>query len=199
MSVNKRFKHFTVTVEHDEHPINPREFNEYLATMTCFHNRYMLGDSHTMSPDALRNHIEQPEVVSLPLYLYDHSGLTMNTTGFVCRWDSGQVGRIHATYDRIREWYGVEEVTPEVIERAYESMRNEVAEYDRYLTGDLYAVIVTKKEYDAERNEVIETCIHSCGGFESVEDAVEDAIQYVDEETATALKAEFLTTATSTV
>ena len=28
----------------------------------------------------------------LPLYLYDHSGITMNTTGFSCPWDSGQVG-----------------------------------------------------------------------------------------------------------
>lgn len=30
----------------------------------------------------------------LPLYLYDHSGITMNTTGFSCPWDSGQVGWI---------------------------------------------------------------------------------------------------------
>ena len=26
-----------------------------------------------------------------PLYLYDHGGITMNTTGFSCSWDSGQV------------------------------------------------------------------------------------------------------------
>ena len=32
----------------------------------------------------------------LPLYLYDHSGITMNTTGFSCPWDSGQVGWIYA-------------------------------------------------------------------------------------------------------
>jgi hypothetical protein len=193
MTIEKRFKHFTVTVENDEHPINPREFNENMSSMTCFHGRYALGDSHTMSPDALREYIQQPEVVSLPLYLYDHSGITMNTVGFACRFDSGQVGRIHATYDRIREWYGVDEVTPEVVERAKNTMRNEVAEYDRYLTGELYAVIVCQKEYDAERNEVVETCIHSCGGFYNETDAIEDAIQYVDEETATALKAEFMT------
>jgi hypothetical protein len=193
MSIEKRFKHFTVNVEHDEHPINPREFNENMSSMTAFHYHYALGDAHTYSPESLDKHIESSEVVSLPLYLYDHSGITMNTTGFECRWDSGQVGYIHATYDRIRAWYGVEEVTPEVIERAKNTMRNEVAEYDRYLTGEVYAVIVCKKEYDAERNEVIQTCIHSCGGFERVEDAIEDAIQYVDEETATALKEEFLT------
>ena len=193
MSIEKRFKNFAVTVEHDEHPMNPREFGDHMSSMTCFHGRYALGDSHTMSPDALREYIQQSEVVSLPLYLYDHSNLTVNTTGFACRWDSGQIGRIHATHDRIREWYGVQEVTEEVIERAKNTMRNEVAEYDRYLSGEQYAVIVCQKEYDAERNEVVETCIHSCGGFESVEDAIEDAIQYVDEETATALKEEYLT------
>ncbi|CAB4142690.1 hypothetical protein UFOVP451_40 [uncultured Caudovirales phage] len=199
MIIEKRFKHFTVTVEHDEHPTNPREFNESMSSMICFHNRnyILLGDNHTMSPDALREHIKREDVVSLPLYLYDHSGITINTTGFACKWDSGQVGRICATYDRIREWYGVEEVTPEVIERAHQTMRSEVAEYDRYLTGEVYAVIVRKKEYNAERNEVIETCIHSCGGFYEVADAIEDAIQYVDEETATALKAEFLTPVTA--
>ncbi len=35
--------------------------------------------------------------VILPLYLYDHSGITMNTSGFHCNWDSGQVGWIYAS------------------------------------------------------------------------------------------------------
>lgn len=33
----------------------------------------------------------------LPLYLYDHSGITMSTTSFNDRWDSGQVGYIYAS------------------------------------------------------------------------------------------------------
>ena len=36
--------------------------------------------------------VEQMDgMVILPLYLYDHSGITMNTCGFSCPWDSGQV------------------------------------------------------------------------------------------------------------
>ena len=43
----------------------------------------------------------------LPLYLYDHSGITMNTTGFSCPWDSGQVGWIYASKeDALREFGG---------------------------------------------------------------------------------------------
>ena len=42
--------------------------------------------------------VEQMDgMVILPLYLYDHSGITMNTCGFSCPWDSGQVGWIYAS------------------------------------------------------------------------------------------------------
>ena len=35
------------------------------------------------------------KVAILPLYLYDHSGLTMSTNDFGDRWDSGCVGFIY--------------------------------------------------------------------------------------------------------
>lgn len=46
--------------------------------------------------------VEQMDgMVILPLYLYDHSGITMNTCGFSCPWDSGQVGWIYYRMFRI--------------------------------------------------------------------------------------------------
>ena len=43
-----------------------------------------------LSTGELFSLVEQMEgMVILPLYLYDHSGITMNTTGFSCPWDSG--------------------------------------------------------------------------------------------------------------
>ena len=35
------------------------------------------------------------KIIILPLYLYDHSGISMKTTPFSCQWDSGQVGWIY--------------------------------------------------------------------------------------------------------
>ncbi len=35
--------------------------------------------------------------IILPLFLYDHSGITMSTGPFSCPWDSGQVGWIYAS------------------------------------------------------------------------------------------------------
>lgn len=40
------------------------------------------------------------KVAMLPLFLYDHSGITMSTGPFHCPWDSGQVGFIYMTYEK---------------------------------------------------------------------------------------------------
>lgn len=41
--------------------------------------------------------------IILPLFLYDHSGITMNTSGFNCPWDSGQVGIIYISKKKAKE------------------------------------------------------------------------------------------------
>lgn len=42
---------------------------------------------------------------ALPLYLYDHSGITMSTTTFSCPWDSGRVGMIFCSHEEaVKEW-----------------------------------------------------------------------------------------------
>ena len=53
--------------------------------------------------------IVKEENVILPLYLYDHSGITMNTTGFSCGWDSGVVGFIYCSKKDFREETGYSE------------------------------------------------------------------------------------------
>ena len=44
--------------------------------------------------------------VILPLYLYDHGGITMSTGAFSCSWDSGQVGWIYAEKKKFIEETG---------------------------------------------------------------------------------------------
>lgn len=99
-----------VRIERDEDASNPREDDNF-GHMVCFHRRYDLGDKHEFADgDALREFLEDKAndvAVTLPLYLYDHSGITMNTSGFSCPWDSGQVGVIYCTNADIRENWGV--------------------------------------------------------------------------------------------
>lgn len=95
--------------------------------------------------------------IMLPLYLYDHSGITMNTTGFSDPWDSGQVGVIYVDPDEIRKEWQMEDATNELVwEKGYEVLRAEVDEYDKYIQGEVYGYVLE----DAEGNEV-----DSCWGF----------------------------------
>lgn len=80
--------------------------------------------------------------IALPLYLYDHSGITMNTGGFNCPWDSGCVGVIVCDRETIKREFNGDE------EKAYAALRVEVETYDQYLTGDVWGFIAEEREVD---------------------------------------------------
>ena len=105
----------------------------------------------------------------LPLYIYDHSGITMSTSPFSCPWDSGQVGFIYCTKEQIRNWLQVKRITKKVWDHAKRILMGEVETYDQYLTGDVYGFSVT-----VETPDTCEHCQHtdytpvfedSCWGF----------------------------------
>ena len=119
--------------------------------------------------DYLMSEIQKGYVV-LPVYLLDHSGLTMSTTDFNDRWDSGQVGIIFVSFDKIREEMEVSRITPSIKEKAEQMLRDEVELYDAYLRGECYC-------YDLYKDGKLE---HSCGGFIGAFDkAVNDMIEYL--------------------
>lgn len=141
---------------YDENCPNPREWDN-LGTMVCFHGRYNLGDKHHYtSPQEFVDEVREDKAIILPLYLYDHSGLAMNTTGFSCPWDSGQVGWIFVTKERVREEYGVKRITRKVRDRVIAALKAEVEEYNQWLQGDVYGFVLE----DEEGNMV-----DSCWGF----------------------------------
>lgn len=98
--------------------------------------------------------------VILPLYLYDHSGITMSTGQFACPWDSGQVGYIICDNETIeREWGGD-------LDLAEKCLRGEVSVYDDYITGNVYGFIVEEREtcdVNGECDDWEE--VDSCWGF----------------------------------
>lgn len=80
----------------------------------------------------------EKHILELPLYLYDHSGITISTSSFSCRWDSGQVGFIYVTKERLRKEYGWKKITKQRADKIYGYLRSEVETYDQYLTNDVY-------------------------------------------------------------
>lgn len=150
----------TVRIVQDDDCSNPRKEFDHAGHMVCFHRRYDLGDKHGLTIDEAKDLsnriIKEGDGVVLPLYLYDHSGITMSTSAFSCPWDSGQVGFIYMTKEDIRKNWGVKRVTAALIEQARQLLISEVKEYDYYLTGQCYGFIVESP--DGEE-------LDSCWGF----------------------------------
>ena len=167
----------TVHVDIDEYPEDPREWDN-LGTMVCLHKRYSLGDEHEYraedqaSWNELKNTILQdnPDAVILPLYLFDHSGLTMSTGSAMFRecdragWDWGQVGLIFVSGDDIRKEYG--ECSDKTRELVTTVLDGEVETYDQYLRGLVY-------EWTVEGDD--EEVLDSCGGYFDEKHCADDA------------------------
>ena len=179
----------TIKIFHDPDPESPREWSN-LGTLICWHRRYRLGESHhfaspesflrdlagvsdqcDLSMDQLRERAERKAII-LPVYLYDHSGLAMNTIGFHCPWDSGQVGYVYVTLEAVREEFGVKRVTKALREKTEDILRAEIVSYDAYLAGRVYGYII---EHDGEE---VDACWGFVGDYEL--DCLSEARAFVD-------------------
>ena len=153
---------FTLEIVQDMDPPNPVAEGHLLSTLAMFHRRYILGDqNHGIewrdfnSWDDMEAHIRKTKDVAaiLPIYMYDHSGITISHQPFNCQWDSGQVGFGYITKQQARDFYTVKRVTKLVRELAEELLISEIKEYDMYLTGDAWGYVI--KDRDGEE---IEAC-----------------------------------------
>ena len=179
----------------DDWAESPREWDN-IGTMVCYHRNYVLGDEQAENLENYDSWNEWFEaeiveynggwdnIVYLPLYLLDHSGITMNTYGFNDPWDSGQVGFIFATKDKFRKetMYSEEELFGQG-KLAEGLLRQEVDIYDDYLRGNVYG-------FSIEKVKICECCgnaeyeyIDSCGGFYGdLEEAIEQMKEQAGEE-----------------
>jgi hypothetical protein len=102
--------------------------------------------------------------ITLPLYLYDHSGITMSTSPFSCPWDSGQVGIIYISKAKALVEYGWKRLTKSNRAKIISYLVSEVEVYDQYLTGDCYGYHVHKLDEDGEIEDESDI-LDSCWGF----------------------------------
>lgn len=215
------YRGYRIVLEVDGTPCNPRTEHDNTGRMICFHRNYNLGDKHNYShPDDLfeelcgrlpnRDHHHpvsellgdgsEFRIVWEPLYLYDHSGITMNTTGFSCPWDSGQVGIIYVTYEDIAkqmnvEWTGPGKWVPskETIEQYEKILKAEVEVFDYYIRGEVLGFTIYAPDEEAQQVEEGEDAPtedddefwmdieeESCWGFYGQDDALQAAKEAVD-------------------
>jgi hypothetical protein len=133
------YKNYKIQVCYDTYPDDPRNWDN-AGFMACFHKRLNLGDKHDFNePQDLIDWIEanKETIYYLPLYTYEHGNITISTTPFSCRFDSGQVGFIFINKEKAEK---------EGITEPYEALVNEVKTYDQYISGETYGAMILDSE-----------------------------------------------------
>lgn len=145
-----------IKIEYDTNTESPREWDND-SKMILFHGRYNLGDNHNFSVESFNEWFEENKenLVYLPVYGYDHGGLTISTSPFSCSWDSGQLGYIYMTKEAAKNY-----------ENPILALESEVKIYDLWIRGECYYYVIFDEE------EVLD----SCGGYIGFEDCRESAI-----------------------
>ena len=103
-----QYKNQILKIETDDDPESPRQWDNF-GIMVCYHPNYNLGDVQRMYFDEYLESeglTESDIAVKLPLWLYDHSGISMScgdrTYPYNDQWDSGLVGTIYVTKESLK-------------------------------------------------------------------------------------------------
>lgn len=144
--------------------------------------KYWIIDDLTISDYMI---LMEPYAEWLPLWLYDHSGISIScgerTYPYDDVWDSSCIGWIVMLKKDMKDLPGVNENNWKRI--ADKIMKGEVLVYDKYLTGDVYGYKLLSKEDETSEWEEISSCwgfygsnIWSNGIVESVGNGIENAL-----------------------
>lgn len=150
-----------------------REYNALSATHSrspTFKDEVRsLKEAHS---SRLSDAIARAAPIFIPLGLYDHSGLSIYIGGGPhwcdsAGWDSGTVGYIYCLRSTIlKEWgKGAKRLTKKMLASALRCAKAEVEEYDNYLTGQVYGIIIEGPPSDPEDPSSGRDELDSCWGF----------------------------------
>ena len=136
---------FFMTAEQDNMPINPRENDCNYCTICYIRNRYLGSSKYDNDMDFtdsndLNDYLTElkdrgTEFVSVPLYAYVHSGITISTGSFGNPWDSGCFGVAICTKEQVGDVYGYD---IDWQQHAKDIIEGEIETYDKFLTGETY-------------------------------------------------------------
>lgn len=157
-------KLFFMTAEQDEYPFNPRE--DYAECTICYvRNRYLGSSQYDDDMDftdgeALNDYLTElkdrgTEFVSVPLYAYVHSGITISTGSFSDPWDSGCFGVAICTKEQVVNAYGND---TDWQQHAKDIIESEIDTYDKYIRGDVYVYTVCEYDKNSHDWDIIDTC-----------------------------------------
>jgi len=159
---------YNIVVDND--PVSPREFTNF-GKILYTSSRYALGDEQA-SAEEINFILNSKDYISLPVYVYIHSGIALNTTGFSCPWDSGMSGIIYVSKDRVREDFKKKLISKKLYNIVLDILKSEVDVYGKYLNGEVYGYEIINDDGD-----VVDSC-YGYYGSEEAEIAAKDAITW---------------------
>ena len=180
--MSKKYKYVEIEIKQDDDPPNPVKDYDQAGTMCFFHRRMDLGHPHTFTEDltpedadGYQDHYEdspsgftqwmkdnESHILTIPVYAYEHGGITIKAGGKRAGWDSfdsGQLGYVYIAHDNIRKEWGKQgkRISKAEFAKAAACLIAEVNTYDDYLTGNCYGYTITDKETG--------NTLDSCWGF----------------------------------
>lgn len=203
-----------LVIEQDQFSDDPRSWDNF-GTMLCCNQYYQLGDCNSNRDTELqlaeicRKYgksdeeidemtfaeevqfiLDQDNVCGLPLWLYDHSGISMSTER-QCSWDSSFVGLIFVEKDFYLAQMCLKD-EEDWKAKAKETLKGEVKTYSDFLEGNVYGwtlyepTVVIRQSMDGkelsreidEEGEVVDSMV----GF--YDPTLEDVEEYFDFEIA---------------
>mgnify|MGYP006883104476 CR=1 FL=1 len=155
-NIAKKYKkgNETLTIKYDGCIMeSPREWDN-VGTCVFLGRHSRLGDDHDIDNVEDADKIENRSI-SLPVYMYSHSGETIATTPFSCPWDSGKLGFIYVTQKQAMERMGWKSITPKRKKQLLEILEAEIKVLDQYIRGEVYGFEHNKPNEEED----------SCWGF----------------------------------
>lgn len=169
----------TIQVVRDEDAENPRTaFDGHLGVFAGWHKRYIVGDIQPKEDpiDWLKKNAPKGSII-LSVYMMDHGDRHYSTSAFGDPWDSGQVGFIVATPERICENYRVKRITAKLRAQIAARLSSEIQEYDDWANGNVWGFAVSGGGYD-----------DSCYGFFGDDATLDAMIEHVPYELHAGMK-----------
>ena len=117
----------TIEIWHDDSAPNPYKDWDMLGKLVTVKGQ--------LGGDLRENYRHNKKNIRLPIYMYSHSGQTIKTTPFNCPWDSGQIGFIYCTREKVREQMGWKRISQKRVDEVKEILKREIEVIDDWLKG----------------------------------------------------------------
>lgn len=153
--LEKKFGNKTVKIMRDSDASSPREWDNLGEILYRKNNRYTLGDREC-SEEELAAIAKDPANICLPVYAYIHSGTTLSTKPFGCRWDSGQCGIIFTTKEKIKKEWGVSRISSKLMKTVRDGLAGEIETFNQYINGEAIGFVIEDENGDH---------VDSCWGY----------------------------------